>query len=314
MTNELPSPPAWANLAKSVTRRLPVARSRTIAWLCRGSKQRFVGKMAPELGGYRFDCSLRDMISRQVFFAGCFAAQEIAFLRGVLKPGMSFVDVGANWGLFSLVASHLVGSSGRVIALEPDPRLVAKLRFNLQQNRLTQVEVLDVAAAESDGECTLAGRDPEITSWAASRLVDAGDAGAGDEPSFRVRMRRLDDLLDRAGLDQVSLVKIDVEGAEDRVLAGMEAGLQRQRYARIMLELHPALLSGRSRTVRQVTDMLTGKGYAGYALDCSPKAVRSAYYRPWQHFSRFIVSVEQAMHDVYPHTVWISRSLPVLSG
>ena len=310
MTDELRPAPAWANLAANLTRRLPRAKSRLIAWMCEGSNRRFLARMAPELGGYEFDCSLRDMISRQVFFAGCFAAQEIAFLRGMLTSGMSFVDVGANWGLFTLVASHLVGNVGRVIALEPDPRLARKLRFNLEHNQLNQVEVLEVAASDRDGECILAGNDPEAESWAASRLVESSSS---DEPSFRVRSSRLDDLMDEAALDRVHLVKIDVEGAEDLVLAGMETGLARHRYERILLELHPRLLAERSRSMGDVTSLLAGKGYTGYALDCSPNASRKAYYYPWRHFSEFIVPLERAMDDAYPHTVWISPDLAPLS-
>jgi predicted methyltransferase len=115
--------------------------------------------MARQLGGCTFDCSLQDMVARNVFFAGCTAAQEIAFVRGVLKPGMNFVDVGANWGLFTLVAARSVGSAGRVVALEPDPRVLAKLKANVRRNELSQVKVLAVAAADCDSNLLLAAHD-----------------------------------------------------------------------------------------------------------------------------------------------------------
>src|SRR5436309_1549794 len=92
---DLKPAPLWANMVARVTRSLPAGKSRFIEWLCRGSNQRFVGRMVEELGGYQFDCSLRDTVAREVSFGGCSAAQEISFARAVLRPGMNFVDVGA---------------------------------------------------------------------------------------------------------------------------------------------------------------------------------------------------------------------------
>lgn len=306
---ELKPAPAWANIAAGVLRRLPRGRSRVIEWVFRGSKRRFVGKMAKELGGHKFDCCLRDMLARQVFFAGCAATQEIAFLRGVLRPGMNFVDVGANWGLFTLVASHLVGESGRVVALEPDPRMLAKLRANVQRNGLSQVRVLEVAAADVDSNLILAAYDHGGENWGISRLVENAPTG---QTTFKVVSRRLDALVDEAELQATDLLKIDVEGAEDLVLAGMRAGLVTHRYRRILLELHPLRLAERSRTMRDVAHVLTATGYQGYALDSSPNAVRRAYYHPWLHFSEFILPLERGMHDASPHTLWLSPDLPGL--
>jgi FkbM family methyltransferase len=232
--------PAWAKITAGLTRRLPRGRSRFIQWLCRGSNRRFAGKMARQLGGCTFDCSLQDMVARNVFFAGCTAAQEIAFVRAVLKPGMNFVDVGANWGLFTMAAARWVGSSGRVIALEPDPRILAKLKANVRRNDLNQVSVLAVAAAECDSNLLLAAHDPTADNWGISRLAENIPAG---QTAFTVQSRRLDSLLNEAGLGTIDLVKIDVEGAEDRVLAGMDAGLTSHRYRRILRNCTPCSLA-----------------------------------------------------------------------
>jgi FkbM family methyltransferase len=309
MKEELEAAPAWANALASVTRRLPRAKSTVIDWICRGSDARFLGKMTAELGGYLFDCCLRDMIARHVFFAGCYAAQEVAVLRGVLQPGMTFVDVGADWGLMTLVASHLVGSPGRILALEPDPRAFKKLTRNLERNRLSQVRAFEIAAADNDAELILAGYDEEDEKWPTSRLVDHRSA---EQNLFHVRSRQLDPLLDEAGIEAVDLIKIDVEGAEDLVLRGMEPGLTRRRYHRILLELHPLQLAERFRTERDATDLLAAKGYGGYSLDFSASAARRAYYRPWSHFSEFILPLELTRQGRTPHTLWVSPDQPDL--
>jgi len=263
--------------------------------------------MAPELGGYSFDCSLRDLIARDVFFAGCFAAQEIAFVRAVLGPGMTFVDVGANWGLFTLVAAHLVGETGRIVALEPDPRILPKLKSNVERNHLRQVQVMEVAAADRDSALALAGHDHEGGNWGVSRLVEPGLV---PQTTFTVQARRLDSLLDEAHVEVVDLLKIDVEGAEDRVLSGMEAGLRRRRYRCILLELHPQQLAERGRTAQGVADALLALGYNGRALDYSPAGVRRAYYHPWSRVSQFIRPLEEGMRDSSPHTIWLSPEEP----
>lgn len=295
--------PVWANIVAGITRRLPRGKSRFIEWLCRGSEARFLARMPAEIGGYQFDCCLRDTVARDVFFAGCFAAQEIAFLRGVLKPGMTFVDVGANWGLFTLVAAYLVGTSGIVAAMEPDPRMFGRLKANVEGNNLRQVRVFEVAIADRDSNLVLAAHDHAGNNWGISRVIE-GDTT--DQMTFNVPSRQLDPLLDKAGFQTVDLLKIDVEGAEDMVLTGMDAGLSGHRYRCILLELHPAELAERGRMVCEITDILITKGYQGYAFDNSRVGARRAYYHPWLPFSEFVRPLQQGLVDREPHTLWLS--------
>jgi FkbM family methyltransferase len=259
--------------------------------------------MPRELGGFLFECSLRDNIAREVFFAGCYEPQESAFVRSVLKPGMSFVDMGSNWGFFALMAAYLTGPAGRVVALEPDPRVFRKLKSNVERNRLQQVHVLQVAAADRDAHLVLAGHDEHNENPGMSRLVESGGAS---ELNFAVPARQLDSLLDEIGLHTIDLLKIDVEGAEHMALAGMEAGLKRFRYRRILLELHP-LHPGETRpTLPEVCALLAAKGYKGCALDYSLATSRRACYRPGTHFTEFLRPLEQAFEDSWPHTLWLA--------
>lgn len=301
--NELRPAPLWASIAATVTRRLPRGKSRIIEWIGRGSKHRFIARMPAQLGAYFFDCSLRDMVARNVFLAGCYATQEISFLRGVLQRGMTFVDVGANWGLFTLVARHLVGNEGRVLALEPDPRLFRKLKSNLERNQLHDVTVLEVAAADVDANMRLVAHDHGGGNWGVSRLAHRRPDNQSD---FLVVARTLDALLDDNSLRGVDLVKIDVEGAEDLVIGGMRAGLISQRYKMILLELHPLHLAERSQQIGDITSLLLGKGYLGYSLNCGKEGVRKAYYHPWSHFSEYIMPLDKGLDVASPHTLWLS--------
>jgi len=263
--------------------------------------------MPRELGGYRFHCSFRDHIACAVFFAGCYEAQESALVRGWLRPGMTFVDTGANWGLFSLLAASLVGPSGRVVALEPDPRVFLKLKSNIKRNQLKQVEAFQVAAADREAELLLAGHDGVNQNSGMSRLVESGGASS---LTFPVRSQRLDSLLDEAGLDTIDLLKMDVEGAEHLALAGMEDGLKRFRYRCILLELHP-LHPGETRpTLREIAGLMLAKGYKGWALDFSSATTARASYSPLRDFRTFLCPLDHAFSDPWPHTVWLAPDVP----
>jgi FkbM family methyltransferase len=307
---ELSPAPWWLKAVAGVARRLPAGKSRLIEGLFGDSSRRFIGDMPRKLGGCRFECYLRDVSARELFFAGCLATQEIALVRATLQTGMSFVDVGANWGFFTMVAARLVGSSGRVMALEPDPRIFTMLASNVKRNQLEQVQAFPVAAADGDSHRVLAGHDQDAGNWAVSRLVKNP---APAQVTFNVTSRTLDSLLDQAGMETVDLVKIDVEGAEDLVLQGMGRGLRSERYRAILLELHPQHLREQGSSVDEVISLLREHGYKGYTLDHSPKAIRRAYYHPWTHFSEYILPLEQPMRDVCRHTFWLAASQPDLT-
>ncbi len=167
------SAPKWVRLAARLIPWLPAGRYRAIARLGRNPPPTFRMRMPPNLGSQWFLCDLRDSIAREVCFTGLYEPQETAVVRAVLKPGMTFVDVGANWGYFTLLAAHLVGHAGRVLSLEPDPRLFQTLSSNLAMNRLSQVRALQLAAADAPGLLSLAGFDESQGNFGLSRIVES---------------------------------------------------------------------------------------------------------------------------------------------
>ena len=118
--------PRWIRALGSVVRRLPRGRYQVVASL-RSSAAPFVSTLGRDLGAARFLCDLSDLISREVCLTGCYEPPVTRLLQRRLNRGGSMVDVGANWGYFSLLAAAAVGREGRVISLEPDPRQFAAL-------------------------------------------------------------------------------------------------------------------------------------------------------------------------------------------
>ncbi|MFN7922000.1 MAG: FkbM family methyltransferase [Bryobacteraceae bacterium] len=299
----LDTAPAWVPPAASIIKRLPAGRYRAIEAICKNAPAPFWRKMPASRGAFEFVCDLRDSISREACFTGRYEPQETAILEAILAPGMTFVDIGANWGYFTLLACQLTGPEGRVISFEPDPRLFARLAANLARNGLRQATALPVAAAAEEGTLTLSGFEEQGDNYGLSRIVEGAAAGAN---SFRVRARPVDSALDDAGVGSVDLVKMDIEGAEDMALEGMAGGLERQRYRRILLELHPALLAERGRTAREVLDRLQRSGYYAYRIDHSPEAARQSAYARAIRAKEFLRPLgAQESLDSWPHVLLV---------
>jgi FkbM family methyltransferase len=162
-----------------------------------------------------------------------------ALLDRELRPGDTFLDVGAHIGAFSLLASRRVGSDGGVISLEPDPRSDHLLRLNLRRNGLNAT-VINWAASDHDGIAHLAGAAGDGT----SELKDDG---------IPVECKTLDSL----GVTP-DVVKIDVEGGEAAVLRGGAATLRRARC--IVIEVHEDKLRGQGEDPEWVLSELRALG------------------------------------------------------
>lgn len=138
---------------------------------------------------------------------------EMSFLRHYLRSGDQFLDIGANVGVYTLLAASVIGPSGRIASFEPGSPALARLRENIALNRLERmVEVFDVAASDRAGSAWFTtGRD------STNQLVEGEMASTSVR---EIRCQPLDGLFEHER--RFSLGKIDVEGAEPLVLRGAE--------------------------------------------------------------------------------------------
>ncbi|MBI3957703.1 MAG: FkbM family methyltransferase [Chloroflexi bacterium] len=170
-------------------------------------------------------------------------------VREIIKPGMNFVDIGANIGYFSLLAAHLVGPAGKVIAIEPNQYNCGLLYMSAVANQMTNVDILPFAVAEKG--MTLVYDQLQGTNGVTSEDIDNSPDDVGKFVSRTlVRAVTLDDLLDN--MERIEVVKIDIEGAEYRALMGGTALLKEHRPV-IISEFFPGLL--------QVVSSVSGKDY-----------------------------------------------------
>jgi FkbM family methyltransferase len=172
---------------------------------------------------------------------GYFDLSVTRFLERSLRPGITFVDVGANVGVYALLAARYVGATGRVIAIEALPRLQTILIDSFSMNGfLDRVRVLLFAAADQPGELEFfdfARYDGAST--AVARVAQLKEQRLLDTPRrYLVASQPLSTLLREANVTRADLIKIDVEGFEWEVPQGAREFLSAQQRIGLILEWH----------------------------------------------------------------------------
>lgn len=162
--------------------------------------------------GAVFDCNTDDLVSRTILYFGVWEPNNTAAFGEILRPGDVFVDVGANIGYYSLLASRMVGDDGAVVSIEASPAIFDQLGENLEANRVGNVRTVNVAVSDEPGELTLYGG----SKW--NRGSSSTLPGVLRTEEAVVRAAPLDEILTDDERARVRLVKIDIEGAELPVL------------------------------------------------------------------------------------------------
>ena len=199
---------------------------------------------------------------------------ELAYLEKVLSPGKVFIDVGANFGVYTLVASKLAGAAGKVIAIEPTAQSFAVLRQNIALNHFANVRAFQVALTQTRGKAWLYhGWDPVGNSLGMDPL--RGDEGE------EVQTESLDNLLEENSIDRVDVIKVDVEGAEELVLRGATRTLITNSPV-IIFEFNPGCAARLGLSPGGARDFLQGLGYEfvvlGDCANCKNPAQRPTYF------------------------------------
>jgi FkbM family methyltransferase len=214
--------------------------------------------------GLVVDLTLGNDMSRCLYVSGSFEPNEFCFLGSVLRPGAQFVDIGANEGFYTLFAARRVGPQGRVYAFEPSPRERARLDANIEANKLRNVTVFGEGLAEQEGRAVLHLAEAEHSGQ--NTLGAFGYPGVDLAADVQVDLTTLDQLRDSGRVARVDVVKMDVEGAEMRVLRGALRTLQHDRPI-MMFELFDAALRGQGSSADEVVDFLRGHGFDLYQFD-----------------------------------------------
>jgi FkbM family methyltransferase len=187
------------------------------------------------------------------------------------RPGDFVLDVGAGVGDTTLLFSELVGNAGRVVAIEAHPGTFRWLERVCRINGLDNVTALQVAVSDREGELLMS--DDETLE---NTVLDE----QGDVPHVTVRARRLDDVVRELGIEEIDLLKMNIEGAERPALRGMSETLPSVRHVCISCHDFMADRGGpdEMRTRAFVTEFLAARGFELTTRDRGADWVRSYVY------------------------------------
>jgi FkbM family methyltransferase len=247
-----------------------------LRWLPGG---RVVRARAQTFWGDSMHVVLPEPASLAIYRYAFFEEDLTSVFLQVVKPGMTFFDIGAHFGYYSLLGSALVGESGRVHSFEPTPSTFEILRQNAAQR--PNIQPNNVALYSREDEMVLLDYGVELSvynSLAGSKLEAMGDSAPFKE--CRVKTITLDNYMNQTGTVP-DFIKIDAENAELEILRGMEKGLALPRRPMITLEVNDA--NGEQDVSNRPVKYLLERGYTAFtysaeARDIRPHAVQSSYY------------------------------------
>jgi FkbM family methyltransferase len=219
-------------------------------------------------GGCRLTLPAADRLAPQLL-AG-FEHEERKLIARLLRPGDVVFDVGANVGLYTLIAARKVAPEGHVYAFEPSPDTFAILDRNIRSNGLEAVVTcFELGLSDSDGEGEL------LSGGAAYRAYNSfgrPTEGAVTETQAVV-IQRLDSVIAREGLPRPTLVKIDVEGWETHVLRGGERLFDAIDAPHVLVEFNHRAARNAGSSTDELHAELRGRGYQAFRYDAATGAL-----------------------------------------
>jgi len=224
-----------------------------------------------KLHGFRMELDLRNWSERQTYFLGRFydLPTQLLVMR-LLRRGDLFVDVGANIGMISALAARCVGPEGRVLAFEPNPDAMRRLRRLIETNDLAErIEALSSALSDAEGTMTLSVITEHTGMGTLSEVPPEQRGLVSGTHEVPVE---IGDLV-LAGRGPVAGMKIDVEGFESHVIGGLLETLRRDRPW-IVAEVIEEHLRRAGTSSAALLAKLAGLGYEAHAISLRRTGLR----------------------------------------
>jgi FkbM family methyltransferase len=193
---------------------------------------------------------------------------ELVFLEKLLSPGMVFVDAGANFGIYTAMASKVVSESGLVISFEPSARAFPVLRENIAINAFKNVLAFPTALTDRTGRAVLYHHSAVGSDALAKDSTFDTDA-YGQE----IETDSLDDVLQRTSVGRVDVIKMDVQGAEELAMRGANEIIRSMRPV-IMFEFHPEGAMSLGLQPEGAWNFLKGHGYHFFNVEQEGTSIR----------------------------------------
>jgi FkbM family methyltransferase len=205
--------------------------------------------------GFSMALNLGDFVDRQIYASNDWDSDVGHIISNLLRPGDTFLDVGANIGYFSILASRIVGEHGLVVALEPNPVVFTRFLENIKMNKIETIEPICLGASNQPGSAPLF-------------LEGKGHTGAGSlmkspisTDQTIIKLDSLDHIFASRNLPTPNLIKIDVEGAEVLALEGMRNILAQSDAPPLLVEVSEWGLTEMGYSIPELVGLLEEFGY-----------------------------------------------------
>jgi FkbM family methyltransferase len=185
---------------------------------------------------------------------------ELTYLNQVLKMGETFVDAGANCGIYTIAAASIVGPDGQVLAFEPGKEVFRILLQSVQLNHFDQVRLFEVGLADKSRTAPLYKHPHGTSSFSLGKISE------DTEQSFAITLRRLDDVLAEQRVEIVHCLKMDVEGAEELILQGA-VNLFAKCKPRVIFEINPPAIEALHLETFGAWRFLEARGYQFFTMN-----------------------------------------------
>jgi FkbM family methyltransferase len=211
--------------------------------------------------GMKIKVHANDFVGAEIIRKGYYEPEIVRLFERFLKSGMTFLDIGAHVGQYTLIASKLVGPSGQVHSFEPDPQTYAWLDSNVKRNKLTNVVTNQAALADAPGKLE----------FFLSKIRDVGSNSLRPPKNFsgrtvEVRCLTVDQYLASHGVRKVDFLKIDVEGAECPALTGAKALLSGSEPPLVIVEFEEQRQIAFKSSCARLAELLKRHGYTLYRI------------------------------------------------
>jgi FkbM family methyltransferase len=209
--------------------------------------------------GFRMELSTPDLVSGTIYICGEWEPTISEYVCKRLLPGDVFIDVGANIGYYSLLASRLVGEGGTVVSIEASPSTFVRLEKNAQLNDARNMTLVNAAASDRKGELSIFMSTP----WNRGHSTTVAKVASAEHMLEEGRVPA-DTIVELAGkqLWTARFIKIDVEGAELAVLSPILGRLQDfHAETEWLIELSPDMSPGGQGDVDQIYRAFENAGY-----------------------------------------------------
>jgi FkbM family methyltransferase len=217
--------------------------------------------------GGQFEITLPDSIQTYIYFFGVWEPTITEYVQNTLEAGDIFIDIGANIGYHSLLASKCVGSTGHVYCFEASPSIYTVLERNLARNGARNVTSFNVAVVNEPGEVTVYLNVPE--NLGGSTVVPEAANERSAKLEAVVPGLPLPKILDASIIRRARLIKVDVEGAEWDVVKGIGSALisEFSKNTSIIMEIDRIAVEARGGRVEQLLSIFVEQGYSAFQIE-----------------------------------------------